>query len=289
MPPSSEVLLDAAERRRLDALRSYDVIDPEPQPQLDRITALAATLCRTPISLVTLVDDKRQWFLSRFGLDAQETTRGHAFCAHALSQDDLLEVSDATKDLRFKANPFVLGDPFIRFYAGMPLFNEDGHALGTLCVIDRRPRTLSADERNALRALRDFAMAHLELRRRTIQLAASERRARELIDNSLGLVCAHGLDGTLRLVNPAAAASLALQPEDMVGRPLTEFMHPDDAPQIAGYLARLADIGRDEGFLPVQRRDGARRIWRYKSVVSNLSGTEPLVVGHALDVTDDPR
>lgn len=278
---------DARELARLDALRSYQVLDTDPVDQLDNLTALAAQICDAPISLVSLVDADRQWFFSRFGLKPRETPRSQAFCAHAISQPDLFEVRDAALDPRFKDNPLVTGEPGIRFYAGMPLINEQGHALGTLCIIDRRPRTLTTAERGALRALRDFAMSHLELRRRTLQLAASERRAREIIDNSLGLVCTHGLDGTLRLANPAAAAALGYAPEDMVGRPLTEFMHPDDAHHIVGYLARLADIGRDEGMLPVMRRDGARRAWRYKSVVSHIAGDEPLVVGHALDVTDD--
>jgi PAS domain S-box-containing protein len=275
------------ETARLAALRSYRVLDSDPVLELDNLTALAAQICNAPISLVSLVDERRQWFLSRFGLDVRETAREHAFCAHALGQTDLFEVPDAALDPRFMRNPLVTGAPGIRFYAGMPLTNEDGHALGTLCVIDRRPRTLTSAERGALRALRDFAMAHLELRRRTEQFRQAEQRAREIIDNSLGLVCTHGLDGTMRSINPAAAAALGQAPEDVVGRPLTEFMHPDDAHHIIGYLARLADIGRDEGLLPVMRRDGVRRVWRYKSVVSHIAGEEPLVVGHALDVTDD--
>jgi PAS domain S-box-containing protein len=280
--------MPADEAGRMRSLRSYRFEETGRIAELDNLTALAAQLCDAPISLVSLIDGNRQWFLAHFGLEAKETPRGHAFCAHALVQDELFEVPDAHRDLRFKENPYVLGDPHVRFYAGMPLFNHEGHALGTLCVIDRRPRTLNAEERGALRALRDFAMAHLELRRKTLQLAQSERRAREIVENSLGMICTHGLDGTLRSVNPAAAASLGQMPEDMVGRPLTEFMHPEDARHIIGYLQRLADIGRDEGLLPVMRRDGARRVWRYKSVVSNIAGEEPLVVGHALDVTDDP-
>ena len=275
------------ETSRIDALRSYAVLDTAPSEPFDNLTALAAQLCQAPIALVSLVDEHRQWFLSRFGLEPRETPRSHAFCAHAITQPDLFEVADAALDPRFKDNPLVTGAPNIRFYAGLPLVNAEGFALGTLCIIDRKPRTLSGEQRGALRALRDFAMAHLELRRKTLQLIAAERRAREIIDNSLGLVCAHGLDGTLRQVNPAAAAALDRAPEDMVGHPLTEFMHPDDAQRIPGYLARLADIGRDEGFLPVLRRDGMRRIWRYKSVISHVAGEEPLVVGHALDVTDD--
>jgi len=278
---------DDHERSRLTALCSYQVLDTDPVAPLDNLTALAAQICDAPISLVSLVDERRQWFLSRFGLEPRETPREHAFCAHAISNPDLFEVHDAAADARFATNPLVTGAPNIRFYAGMPLRNEDGFALGTLCVIDRRPRTLTSAQRGALRALRDFVMAHLELRRKTLQLGQAERRSREIIDNSLGLICVHGLDGTLRQVNPAAANALLHSPEDMVGRPLTEFMRPEDAHHIIEYLARLADLGRDEGLLPVLRRDGVRRVWRYKSAISHIAGEEPLVVGHALDVTDD--
>lgn len=275
------------ELARLKSLESYSVLDTDPVASLDNLTALAAEICKTPISLISLIDERRQWFLSRFGLDVKETPRSHAFCAHAIERSDLFEVADATIDPRFKDNPLVTGDPYIRFYAGMPLITPEGQAIGTLCVIDRVARTLSPRERGALRALRDFVISHLELKRRTLQFEQAERRAREIIDNSLGLVCTHLLDGRLSQVNPAAAANLGYMPEDMVGRSLTDFMRHEDARQIPGYLARLADLGRDEGLLPVLARDGTPRVWRYKSVLSQISGEEPLVVGHALDVTDD--
>lgn len=277
------------ELARLKALDSYAVLDTDPVVSLDNLTALAAEICKTPISLISLVDERRQWFLSRFGLDVKETPRSHAFCAHAIEHTDLYEVADATADPQFKDNPLVTGEPHIRFYAGMPLLTPEGHAIGTLCVIDRVARTLSARERGSLRVLRDFVISHLELRRRTLQLEQAERRAREIVDNSLGLVCTHLLDSRLTQVNPAAAANLGYLPEDMVGRPLTDFMRHEDAQHIIGYLARLAELGRDEGLLPVLTRDGTRRVWRYKSAVSQIVGEEPLVVGHALDVTGDPK
>jgi CheY-like chemotaxis protein len=154
------------EAERLQALCDYGVLDTLPEQAYDDIAGLAALVCHAPIALVSLVDDRRQWFKARFGLSAPETPRELAFCAHTIQQGDLLVVPDAAADPRFASNPLVTGDPRIRFYAGAPLTTPDGHNLGTLCVLDRSPRTLTALQREALRALARQAMAQLELRRR---------------------------------------------------------------------------------------------------------------------------
>jgi anti-sigma regulatory factor (Ser/Thr protein kinase) len=155
---------------RLSALRHYRILDTEPERRFDDLALLASHICGTPMALITLVDEHRQWFKSRVGVSVTETSRAISFCAHTIEQQDLFIVSDTLQDDRFRENPLVMGEPYIRFYAGAPLVTPDGHALGTLCVIDNRSRTLTADERAALDALRRQVESQLELRRNLIDL-----------------------------------------------------------------------------------------------------------------------
>ncbi|VVD97704.1 putative diguanylate cyclase AdrA [Pandoraea eparura] len=160
---TSGVPLDEAER--LAALRRYDILDTPPEPAFDRIVRLASYVVGAPISLVSLIDESRQWFKARQGIETTQTPRSIAFCAHAILDDDVLVVPDARDDLRFADNPLVMGDPNIRFYAGAPLRTPEGHRLGTLCVMDRRPRTLDDEKRALLADLSALVVDALELRR----------------------------------------------------------------------------------------------------------------------------
>ena len=152
---------------RLTVLRQYDVLDTPAEPAFDDLALLAAHICQTPIALISLLDEKRQWFKARLGISAAETARDAAFCAHAiLDKAAVLEVPDATKDRRFADNPLVQSDPRIVFYAGAPLVTPAGQPLGTLCVIDHIPRTLTGDQLAALRCLSRQVISQLELRPR---------------------------------------------------------------------------------------------------------------------------
>jgi GAF domain-containing protein len=165
--------LPGNEIERLAALKEYHILDTGTEQSYDDIVILAAHICKVPIAMISLVDEVRQWFKSKVGLDQQQTSRDVAFCAHAILQNEPFTVPDATKDQRFADSALVTGEPHIRFYAGIPLINPEGLALGTLCVVDHQPRRLSAAQLKALQALSRQVMALLELRRVSTHLAAA--------------------------------------------------------------------------------------------------------------------
>lgn len=165
MPPFPDYPIPVDEEQRLRDLLRHGVLDTPADPHLDRIVELASTVLDMPIALVSLVDRDRQWFLARHGLDATETPREMAFCAHAIVGDGVLMVPDARADERFATNPLVLEEPRIRFYAGAPLRSPEGHNLGTLCVIDQQPRRLEGAQLDQLQTMADLVMRELELRR----------------------------------------------------------------------------------------------------------------------------
>ncbi|SDS34416.1 adenylate/guanylate cyclase domain-containing protein [Christiangramia echinicola] len=158
------------EKARLEALHSQNILDTDAEEEFDRIVKVASFICGTPISLISLVDTDRQWFKSKIGLDVQETPRNVSFCSHAIQQKGIMEIQDASKDIRFKDNPLVTGDPNIRFYAGTPLITQNGLKLGTLCVIDKVPKTLTQEQKDCLESLSMQIMDQIELKHQRKQL-----------------------------------------------------------------------------------------------------------------------
>ena len=171
------------EANRLKALYNYDVLDTEAEQVFDDLTQLAAQICDTPITLISLVDPDRQWFKSKVGLDAAETSRDIAFCAHAILQKKIFEVEDTLQDKRFFDNPLVTSAPNIRFYAGTPLITPDGHAIGTLCVIDDKPNKLTTDQHQALEVLGRSVISQMELRKSIKELKQANELKTEFLSN----------------------------------------------------------------------------------------------------------
>lgn len=196
------------EEERLLALQSYNILDTAEEEDFDELTTLASAICQTPIALISLVDDKRQWFKSHPGIPQTETPKELSFCAHAIvAADDIMVVNDARKDERFADNPLVTGDTKVIFYAGVPLVNEDGFALGSLCVIDHEHKELNDVQVNALKIIAKQVINKLELRKKAIKLEKINQDLRDanVFIQKFASMAAHDIK------NPLTSISLTSQ------------------------------------------------------------------------------
>ncbi len=244
--------MDFDDARRLRALRSYRVLDTEPELAFDNVTEIAARLFQAPIVLVSMVDEHRQWFKSKVGLEVSETPREYAFCDHAIRQDEPMVVPDASKDPRFAANPLVTGEPNIRFYCGVPLRTPEGEGLGTLCIIDRKPRSMDGDSLEGLQALARQVEEELEVRKRlagledVLALEKERQRDKELLASMI----VHDMRGPLTSILTCAAM---LRPDDREQRELVDDLGAE-ASRMRRMLTDVLDICLSEiGGLPVRK------------------------------------
>ena len=254
---------DEIERQQL--LRSLDLLDTEQEQVFDRVTRLVSRLLKVPIALFSLVDENRQWFKSRVGLDVCETPREHAFCAHALLQDQPLVVADASSDARFADNPLVTGNPNIRFYAGVPIRTSGGLTIGTLCAIDERVRVLTADELCILIDLADIVQKEVQYRERLAVagrhvlrseavLSASEARFRSIFDLASVGIALVSPGGAWLSVNDALAGMLGYTPEELERLTFQQITHPDDQDIDAEMVRRLRSGEGDLDQLELEKR-----------------------------------
>ena len=236
----TEISSFSEDAKRLEALNSYHILDTLEEKDYDDLTALAAAICGVPIALISLVDKDRQWFKSHRGLAARETPIDQSFCAHAIiNTQEMMVVENANEDFRFKQNPLVTGDPNITFYAGVPLTNEDGYSLGTLCVIDSEPKILTPEQQSGLKIIAQQVMDKLELRRKIRLLSISESKLRAIITEApiaIGLLSSSSL-----IIDTANDDLLNLWQEgrDIIGKPIGEV---NAAQKEVGNLAILQQV-----------------------------------------------
>lgn len=278
------------EAERLQLLRSLEILDTPPEQVFDRITRVLASALEVPIALVSLVDEHRQWFKSRVGLDVQETPRDAAFCVHAIGGSGTLVVEDARTDARFRDNPLVVGAPHIRFYAGTPIRTRDGFALGTLCAIDDRPRQLTDEQRRVLEDLGALVAREFHLREAALDSRRLAREAEgrfemlfERVGSGLAVVSP---EGRWLRVNQALVDVLGYSREELAGMSFADVTVPEDLDADLAQVERLirGEIDRYELEKRYVRKDG-RHIWVSITVTKQLDRRGALE--HFLAVIND--
>lgn len=258
------------EIQRLEALRRFDVLDTPPEQAFDDLTRLASQICGTPMALITLVDESRHWFKSKVGMELSETPREAAFCEYAIAEQDLCVVGDARADERFATNANVVSEPYIRFYAGVPLRSPDGFVLGTLCVLDTVPRELTEVQADALRALGRQVIAQLELRRHAASREKDLERAHEALrregalrdrfmESATDAMVALDLEGRFTLVNRRACEMAGRREDELLGTWFADLVPPDAAAGVVAEFNRVTtEHASVEGYeTDVVRPDGS--------------------------------
>ena len=286
---------DITEATRLSVLRRYDILDTPPEEAFERIVKLTTVIFGVPIALVSLVDRERQWFKACYGLDVRETSREVSFCAHAIQSDEVMVVPDTTQDPRFMDNALVTGGPGIRFYAGAPLKTPDGHSLGSLCIIDTKPRAVFTEiQQEILADLAAQVMDELELRLVGEWLRQERDLNQQLkldLDSffslSVDLFCIANADGTFTHANPAWGKVLGFSAEELTAQPFSAFVHPDDRAATLDTFRALREVKRIEGFENRYRtKSGSYRDLRWSA---HFDPKRERVYAVARDVTERKR
>ncbi len=233
-----------SESERLEALKSYDILYTAPEEEFDRLTKLASIICGTPFSLLNFADSNVFWNKSRLGIDEESALRKDSVCEYTIRNNDLLEVSDTLEDTRFREFPSIKNDPWIRFYAGHPVTDQAGFTLGTLCVMDIKPRVLTDDQKNALRMLAEEAATQIASRKEKLVLENFE----SLFLESDDMICIAGKDGYLKKTNHSLSKTLGWSPEELLQTPYMDFIHPEDLNRVKTNILRQGNGYKSTNF-----------------------------------------
>ena len=275
-PPRDSEAYESA--RRL-ALKEYCILDSPPERQFDDIARLAGLACRAPIALITFLDGEREWCKAAIGIERVSWPREISFGVHTVAGSDLLRAGNATNDPRFAAFPLVTGGPGVRFYAGIPLISPSGVAVGALCVMDTKPRRLSADQEDALRALARQTVAALESRREP-----NGENLGKFFEFALDMFCIAGFDGYFKRLNHAWERTLGYSIRQLMERPYLEFVHPDDREST---LAVAAGVASGDELISFENRyrckDGSYKWLRW---TSRPVMDEQIIYAVARDITE---
>ncbi len=227
------------ENERIAALKEYQILDTLPEQAYDDITKIASQICGTPIALVSLIDEDRQWFKSHHGLGVSETPKDLAYCAHAINEPNkIMEVSDAFKDERFHDNPLATGDPHVVFYAGAPLTDDEGHTLGTLCVIDHKEKHLNQDQKDALWALSRQVVALLQLRKENLKRTQIDKDFNTLVENLGDGVFELDENGKCIYANNKMLQLLNRNLEEVIDTSIWDMIYSEDVSEMQAFYGR---------------------------------------------------
>lgn len=290
--PDGKKMIIKNEKRRVKELRSYKLLDTKPEESFDRLTRLAAAICNVPISLVSLLDADRQWFKSKVGINESESARNISFCHHAIKGNDLFEVQDALEDERFKENPFVTNKPHARYYLGAPLITSRGYVLGTLCVIDKVPRELTAIQKKGLRDLADEVMDNIEARHTKSQLLEvhanllrSNAEVLMYFENTQELLCVISSEGLFLKLSNAWSSFFGKQIQELEMKSIFDFMHPTDVSFSRKEFATILEGKDSDGHINrFLFHDGTYHELKWQSRLRN-----GVVYAAARDVTVDQK
>lgn len=277
---------------RMTAIESYPIFDAPEEQQLNDITKLAALICDTPAALINLLDEKGQWLKPKYGLRIPQTEKCIAFCQYTIGQRTIFEVKDAWLEKKFAATPLIVSNSNIRFYCGVPLMAPEGYPIGSLCVIDFKPKELNIQQKLALETLAKNAATFFELQRQKKRLEeerknvlSSEKKYRDLVENNQGFICTYDLQGYILSVNPAVCKALKYTKEELIGKNICYVLSPK---AIACYNEYIDKINQQDGFSGIMHllaKDGEEHFWEFRTIKFEEEGSEPYIIGSAMDIT----